>query len=252
MNIGKIFPYRLRFSIVIVTVLLLSVMALSACAGKPAQPTLSAGQTSAPVQATAASTAVPPATQPPATQPPATQPPAPSDPQQALFAILNAAKQAPPYHISSTSSSDSGATTVITGEVSLPDHFHIKMSTGVEMLIVGDKSYRMVNGSWTPYPLDIASIVNGLTGSVTGDLSKTVSNVQYLGQEDLNGVSTQVYSYTSTVDFSGQTVTSQVKMWVANGLPVHQEIDGDFAGIKSKTVQDITYDPSIKIEAPTP
>jgi hypothetical protein len=141
---------------------------------------------------------------------------------------------------------------VITGEVSLPDHFHIKTSLGTEMLIVGDKSYRKVNGSWSPYPIDVASIVNGMLGSAAGDPSKTVSNVQYLGQEDFNGASTQVYSYTSTVDLSGQTVISQVKMWVANGLPVHQEIDGEFAGIKSKIVQTITYDPSIKIEAPTP
>jgi hypothetical protein len=65
----------------------------------------------------------------------------------------------------------------------------------------------------------------------------------------LNGVSTHVFSY-STADLSGETVTSQVKMWVANGLPVRQEINGEFAGIKSKTVQEITYAPNIKIEAP--
>jgi hypothetical protein len=254
MNASKSFPvHRKMFNIV--TVLLLSMIALSACGGKaspaannqpattnqPAQPAASGGQASATAQANPT----------PITIPTATPPPAPSDPQQALFDVLKSAMQAPPYHISSTTTTDSGTTTVITGEVILPDHFHIKVSTGSEMLVVGDKSYQMLNGSWTSFPIDIGSIVNGLMGGISADPSKTISDVQYVGQDNVNGASAQVYTYTSSVDLSGQTVTSQVKMWIANGLPVRQEINGEFAGIKSKTVQVITYDPSIKIEAPS-
>jgi hypothetical protein len=240
---------------------LLSLLALSACAGgskptanqpaatsQPAQATASGGQPTSPAQASPTSAPQPSAV--PTAVPSATPPPAPSDPQQALIDILKSAMQAPPYHISSTTTSDSGTTTVITGEVALPDHMHIKTSHGTEMLVVGDKSYQMVNGSWQPFSIDISSILNGILGGAAGDPSKTVSNVQYLGQDNLNGAATQVYSFTSTADLGGETVTSQVKMWVANGLPVRQEINGEFAGIKSKTVQNITYDPSIKIEAP--
>jgi hypothetical protein len=264
MNINKTSLFRHRSWIYLAAVLLLSLVILSACAGKaspaatnpPAanslstQPAASGAQTSAPAQTSP--TSVPQASPTPTTIPTATPPPAPSDPQQALIDILKSAMKAPPYHVSSTSTTDSGATTVITGEVILPDRMHIKVSTGTEMLVVGDKSYQMVNGNWTPFPIDISSILNGLMGDTAGDPSKTVSNVQYLGQEDVNGKSAQVYSYTSTVDLSGQTVTSQVKMWIVNGLPVRQEIHGEFAGIKSTTVQEITYDPGIQIEAPTP
>ena len=45
-----------------------------------------------------------------------------------------------------------------------PDRFHIKMSAGMEMLVVGDKSYQKVNGSWTAFPVDAGGIVNGLMG----------------------------------------------------------------------------------------
>jgi hypothetical protein len=258
MNANRNLFLRRRAWLFIVAVLLMSMLVLSACAGnsspavtnQPSQPTASGGPTSAPAQSSP--TSIPQASATPTAVPSATPPPAPSDPQQALFAILKAATQAPPYHVSSTSTTDSGVTTVITGEVILPDRLHVKVSTGTEMLVVGDKSYQMVKGSWEPFPIDISSILNGLMGDTAGDPSKTVSNVQYLGQEDFNGASAQVYTYTSTVDLSGQTVTSQVKMWTANGLPVHQEINGEFAGIKSTTVQTITYDPSIKIEAPSP
>jgi hypothetical protein len=75
--------------------------------------------------------------------------------------------------------------------------------------------------------------------------------VQFVGWDNVNGTSAQVYTCTSSADLSGQTVTSQVKVWIANGLPVRLEINGEFAGIKSKTVQVITYDPSIKIEVPS-
>lgn len=84
--------------------------------------------------------------------------------KQTLFDVLKSAMQAPPYHISSTTTTDSGTTTVITGEVILPDRFHIKMSAGMEMLVVGDKSYQKVNGSWTAFPVDAGGIVNGLMG----------------------------------------------------------------------------------------
>ena len=203
-----------------------------------------------PAQASPTSAPQPSAT--PTAVPSATPPPAPSDPQQALIDIMKSVMQAPPYHISSTSTTDSGTTTVMTGEVALPDHMHIKMSTGTEILVVGDKSYQKVNGSWQPFPVDIGNLLNGLLGDSASDPGKSVSNVQYLGQDNLDGVSTQVYSFTSSADLGGETITSQVKMWVANGLPVRQEIDGEYSGIKSKTVQVITYDPSIKIEAPAP
>jgi hypothetical protein len=260
MNINHVTLLRRGRLLWIATVLSLSLLALTACAGnskssptansQPAQPTASGGQPTAPAQASP--TSAPQPTAAPTEVPSATPPPAPSDPQQALIDILKSAMQAPPYHVSSTSTTDSGTTTVITGEVALPDHMHIKTSNGTEMLVVGDKSYRKVNGSWQPFSIDIGGILNGMLGGSMGDPSKTVSNVQYLGQDNLNGVSTQVYSFTSSVDLSGETVTSQVKMWVANGLPVRQEINGEFAGVKSKTVQVISYDPSIKIEAPSP
>jgi hypothetical protein len=256
MNRKPISLHRRPTLVWIAAVMLLSLLALSACAGNSKPATNQPAATSQPAQATASggppnSPAQASPTSAPTVIPSATQPPAPSDPQQALIDILKSAMQAPPYHVSSTSTTDTGTTTVITGEVILPDHLHIKVSNGTEMLVVGDKSYQKVSGSWQPFPIDISSILNGLMGGDMGDPSKTVSNAQYLGQEDLNGVSTQVYSYTSTVDLSGDTVTSQVKMWIANGLPVRQEINGEFAGIKSKTVQVITYDPSLKIEAPT-
>ena len=47
-------------------------------------------------------------------------------------------------------------------------------------------------------------------------------------------------------------VKSDAKVWIdsASGRIVKSESEGEAMGIKSKTVQTIEYDPSIKIEAP--
>ena len=73
-----------------------------------------------------------------------------------------------------------------------PDRFHIKVSTGSEMLVVSDKGYKMLNGSWTSFPIDIGSIVCGLMGGISGDPSKTIIDGQYVGQGSVNGASAQV------------------------------------------------------------
>jgi hypothetical protein len=164
---------------------------------------------------------------------------------------LHAMVQAGPYRIHSTTTTGDGNTIQMTGEVILPDRFHLVVN-GREILIVGNKTYQKEGDKWTEFPVDIGSIVSGLIGGMTAEMENGISDVQYIGPDTVNGVPAQVYQYTSSFKAGDQEVKSTVKLWVgvANGLPVRQEVDGEFAGIKSKTVQEIEYDPSIKIEAP--
>ncbi len=80
--------------------------------------------------------------------------------------------------------------------------------------------------------------------------TNSITDVKLIGPELLNGVATWVYTFTS--DRADLGVTSQVKMWIGalNGLVLQQQVEGEAGGVKSKTTQTVTYDPSIKIEAP--
>ena len=63
-----------------------------------------------------------------------------------------------------------------------------------------------------------------------------------------------VYSFNMKFKLDANTeISSSAKLWVsvASGLPIKQEVSGEFGGVKSVTVQRIEYDPTIKIEAPT-
>ena len=61
-----------------------------------------------------------------------------------------------------------------------------------------------------------------------------------------------VYTYSSKVSFAGIDSTSTSKVWigVSDNLPHKAIVDGEALGVKSTTTQIISYDPSIKIEAP--
>ncbi|MBK6430360.1 hypothetical protein [Candidatus Amarolinea dominans] len=59
-------------------------------------------------------------------------------------------------------------------------------------------------------------------------LSKTISNVQAVGTDEVNGERARVYTYTSTYIFGeagADQIISQVKLWVSEkrGLPVKRD-----------------------------
>ena len=255
---------------------LLLLALLTACGGQTAAPT----PTTAPPAA--ASTAVP--TRPPTTAPAGAQTPAgatptptlvplpqrtaapvasptsaaPSlpalDPRDAVIKSQRATLNAGPYRTNNVITATTGSLTMI-GEVVPPDRYHIVTETAqgkTEIIVVENKTYQKTGDRWVVSPINAAALVRSLMNTMTAEFEKSISNAKLVGPEVLNGVPTLVYTYESSIVLDTSTVTSKVKLWVAvaTGLPVRQEIDGEVGAIKSKTVQTIEYDPTIKIEAP--
>lgn len=133
----------------------------------------------------------------------------------------------------------------------MPDRFHIVMDTG-EFIIIGNKTYMKQGDQWAEFPVDIGSLVFPLLISTDEEAEASISDVQLLGQDTVNGESTTVYQYRSTGVLEGTEVSSMVKLWVrdSDGLPIKQEIIGEAGGIESTTIQEIEYDPTISIEPP--
>lgn len=174
------------------------------------------------------------------------------DARDELIAAINAAKTAGPYHV--VSSLTSPTTSVNEhGDVILPDKFHIFATINTlperEYLIIGSNTWVGTGGTLTATQVDISSFVDAFINTFDPD---KISNVVLVGTEDVNGTPAKHFTFTYTNNISGVDILSNVDMWVGvdNGLPIKQVIAGTANGNPYQAQQDITYDPSITIEAP--
>ena len=246
----------------LISLFLLSLL-LTACGGSSASPTAAPpAATSAPAATTApAATSAAVATTAPAATPvpAATAAPAlPGDPKSAIIAAMQNQMKAGPYRTTTNIVSDSG-TIEMTGEIVPPDKIHTVMKMADfenENIFIGEQGWTKKEGVWEVSPVSGSMILEQVGLLATEDsLSKTISNVQAVGTDEVNGERARVYTYTSTYIFGeagADQIISQVKLWVSEkrGLPVKQEIEGEAGGIKSKTVQIIEYDATITIKPP--
>jgi len=261
----------------VLPLLLLTSLLLAACGGGSTAAPTSAPEQTAPTSApevkpttaaatdapaaaaaTTAATAATATTAPAATAAPAaTQPAAPvlpvGDPKAVVIKAIKAQLTAGPSRtLTLVETSDSK--TQLTSEMVLPDRLHIVMESDgkrvSETIIISDTMWtRTGDGAWNSSPGGAAML--SMMGEKEIDATtNSITDVKLVGPELLNGTPTWVYTFTS--DRADLGVTSQVKIWIGalTGLPLQQQVEGEVGGTKSKTTQTITYDPSIKIEAP--
>ncbi len=169
--------------------------------------------------------------------------------RSAVLKSLDAVRQAGPYRVISTITSESGAQVRSTSEVILPDRFHL-ISNEQETLVIGSTTYILQNGKWVLFPADMSRILSGMIGA--NEAEHGLSAFQWVGSDTLDGSTATVYQYEFTRQVEGAPLTSTVKIWVDSdtGLPVRQEIEGTASGAKLQTEQVIEYDSSIRIEEP--
>lgn len=246
------------FSAAALTVLMTACGSNSAPAQPAPQPQLPpvTQSTSAPAVATVPTTA--PAATKPAAAPTATSAPAApalpvGDPADAVRKAYIASTQRA-YRSEAVIESKDGKT-IVKGVFVPPGNLHATTDADgmqFEMIIVGERLWMKRDGKVTESPN--AKVMIGKTleqyAKDPESLGIKISDVKFVGPDVVNGTPTWVYSFVSTLPEAN--FKSAGKMWigVANGLPLKQEAEGEFGGIKSKTVQLITYDPSLKVEAP--
>jgi len=197
------------------------------------------------------------------TMPTATATPAPtaaeipSDPQAAVIAAMRAQANAGPYRNQTTIISDD-ETVELSAEVIPPDRMRITNNLGgqsQEQILIGDQGWLKQGDTWVESPMSGTDLIAQASGEMVDEIVKTISDVTLIGPEPVDGVDALVYSYTSDMNKSDtmkMDVIGSVKVWIAtgSGLIIKQEIDDEMMGVKSKTVQVITYDPNITIEPP--
>lgn len=122
-----------------------------------------------------------------------------------------------------------------------------------EFVIVGGAAYlKAPGGQWVKSPIDAGALVKQFRDpKMLEELAKT-SDVKFVGPDVLDGVPTLVYQYTQNNPL-GMNLKSTAKTWlaVADGLPRKSESEGEYNGVKTKTLMTITdYNTDIKIDAP--
>lgn len=219
---------------------------LAACGGSAttpaAGPTTAASATQAPAATTAPAAPLAPA----------------GDARDAILAAMRKQLTSGPYRTNAAITSENGSVEII-GEVIPPDRMRsISTIAGrkSETIFIGDKGWmKMGDADWKDMgSVNAAMALSQFSAGMVDDMANAISDARLIGPDVVNNAPSMAYSYfmDSNKFKTPIDVKSKVKIWVdvATGLIVKQEIDGEAMGVKSKTVQTVTYDPAIKIEAP--
>lgn len=142
-----------------------------------------------------------------------------------------------------------------------PDRFHMA-SEGFELIIIGEETYiKDETGTWLESPVPMGSMLEGTIDAFTDDeavedllqdLEVTIDNVQSLGQETVNGKTTDVYEYTAASTFDDSIVYNKVWIGTDDGRLYQQQIETESQGVGGRTTITYEYGSDVVIEAPIP
>jgi outer membrane lipoprotein-sorting protein len=176
--------------------------------------------------------------------------PALADAKSEILASHQAMVKAAKFRIESTNESRQGKVENW-AEIEWPDRYHMR-NAQMEVIVLPGKTYMKQGGQWMPFPMDMSAMIKAMSPEAMKQGFDSMTNVKELGEKTLDGRTVKGYEYDSTVTMMNVTAKSHVQLWVdtATQLPVRQEIDGEAMGMKSRTTQRYTFDPSISIKAP--
>ena len=135
------------------------------------------------------------------------------------------------------------------GDVIPPDQFDITMPQG-RMIMTKAGTWMQHGGKWMKMPDTMRKIVLGQVSMGMSQGMKNMKNLKCLGTQPYDGGSYTAYEFDSSALVMGVASNSHAIVYVTDGRPAVIVIDGQAMGRKSRTIQKLTYDPSITITAP--
>jgi len=132
-------------------------------------------------------------------------------------------------------------------EVQLPDRFHMKNPQS-EMVMLPGGTWINAGGRWMKVPMDMSRITQGYTEQAMKEGINALQDVQYLGEESVDGCSSRHYSYAVRGNFMGVSANSDAQAWVCgdSGMPI-KVVSTD----KGNTVTiSYDFDAAVNIQAP--
>ena len=164
-----------------------------------------------------------------------------------------------PYRSKSVITSDKTNMDIV-GEVIPPDRMHVTSTTAggrvSEQIYIGNRGWsRIGTGAWTAANSAVISMtMSQISGASLAEMESIVTDVKTAGADTVEGAKTLVYTYIADMSKAATPMAFQstVRVWIneTTGLIVKIETNGTVAGVTSKTVQTVVYDPTINIEPP--
>ncbi|HSS06169.1 MAG TPA: hypothetical protein VLK83_03425, partial [Rhodanobacteraceae bacterium] len=136
------------------------------------------------------------------------------------------------------------------GEYDTVDRIHFK-NDKVEMIVLPEGTWMRTGKDWTQPPVDMGGMVKQFIPRSIEEMRAATKSATDDGMTTWNGQSLHAYSYDIDTTMMGIHVTSTNKIFInASGQIVHVESNGEAVGRRSRTLQDVHYDDSIKVVAP--
>jgi len=223
---------------------------ISACG--PAAPA-----TAQPPVATTAPTNAVSTNAPAATQAPANTSGLPQDPLAAVEYALRTQPKSFPFK--ETTTIGSGATQMVTSAVIETPQRIMMVDATHSVIILDGKCYEKIGDGAFQTCTDASAgqtaqaTANSLIDQATIEAGIAIIKTATLsGSETLNGIAARIYDYTSSGPLMGMQVDASSKMWVdeKTGLPIKVVTTSTVSGATTTFTQLITYDSTIKVQAP--
>lgn len=130
-----------------------------------------------------------------------------------------------------------------------PDRYHVKNLPAMETIIIGKDTYIKIGDKWTKSSMDLGKTIPDLRDSFTEEGLKSIVDVEYVGDDSVDGKAALVYRYKGNTVKEAGPYTS--KLWVSkdDGLPLKIEVEYS-EGMLDKMTTVYDYESEVKIEAP--
>lgn len=110
---------------------------------------------------------------------------------------------------------------------------------------------RSGGGQWMKPPIDMSAMFKRLVPSTIEEIKSGTSNVKDEGMQSVDGQQLRAISYDVNTKIMNIAVASRNTIYLdSSGRIVRSVSDGTVMGRKSRTVQNIRYDDSLRVEAP--
>jgi hypothetical protein len=144
-----------------------------------------------------------------------------------------------------------GDTTTSHGEYDTVERIHFR-SDRMEMIVLLEGTWMRMGHDWTKPPIDVSAMVRQFVPKSIDDVKAVTKSASDEGMTTWNDEPAHAYRYSVDTTMMGIHMRSTNRIFVnAAGRIVHIESDGEAMGRKSHTTQDVKYDDSITVTAPT-
>ena len=131
-----------------------------------------------------------------------------------------------------------------------PDRYHLKYPNGSEFLIIGKDTYLKANGNWKKSPANLNEAIPKMKEAFTEDAMKSLKDVEYVGEESVDGKSAFLYRYKGKTEKDANAYNSKIWIGKDDGLPMKIEVEYPAGGDLKEMTTTYKYDKNVKIEAP--